>query len=197
MYDEDEGAEDDAAALETLSNLLSQASPDGTLPSSGANTQSVVGGQNGPATVPLEARVAAISAEIAAAIAQAQLQVQMMDEDDEDDEGESDEDYGNAVADGQDSAGVSGIVHGMNVSGIRTEQPEPRPEDGPPSPVSASAAERASVAPGSLPSTENHRPEAAEVDTDTEEVDEDDFPVPLRERKSKASTPVSVAAAGG
>lgn len=177
--EEDEGGEEDAAALETLSSLLSQAGPGGTLPPFGVNADfRIEGGRNGTpnANAPLEARVAAISAEIAAAIAQAQIQAQFDDDDeDEDEEGEGDED--------EEEEQNNGIAHGMNVSGIRTEQPEPRPEDTvPPSPVTASVAGPAPPFPeyhGSL--------------TVVGDEKEDDFPVPLRERKSK---PTGVVTAG-
>lgn len=107
---------------------------------------------------PLEARVAAISAEIAAAIAQAQSRMYHGGEDDEEDddgEGETGPESGDGDGDGEAEAEWLGPL----VSGIRNEP------------------ERASA-----PTTLGNR---GSMDDDD---DGDDFPIPLRQRRQNNAT---------
>lgn len=124
-------------------------------------------GRNNATTVssaddePLEARVAAISAEIAAVIAQAQAQSRLYQEgvdDDEDDdgEGETGPESGEGEADGEAEAEWLGPL----VSGIRNEP------------------DRAGVPPPSLGNS----------GTADDDDDGDDFPVPLRQRRQNNTT---------
>lgn len=178
---DDEGGEDTLEdSVRTLSSLLN-AGPDGVMPPHIGADGTV---QDNPGA-PLEARVAAISAEIAAAIAQAQIQAQMYDE--EDDESSEDE------REGEGSNSMN--ARGMNVSGIRTEQP-PQTQTHPSFPA-ATPASVSFPAPDSalgfpldpaLAHMPNHGPGPAAAANGDEEEDMDDFPVPLRERKSRIST---------
>ncbi|KAI5122973.1 hypothetical protein M0805_006852 [Coniferiporia weirii] len=162
---EDEGDAELQESVRTLTSLLSHVSGTAVAPAAGPSAGVSgygprPGSGSGPAVgivdEPLEARVAAISAEIAAAIAQAQAQMHGEYEEDVDEEesGSEDEDRGEAQAETD--------VRGLMVSGVRDEQPPI------PSPVFAMA--------------EAERDKGPEGEGD--EDDDDDFPVPLRERRT-------------
>ncbi|KAL5511870.1 hypothetical protein ACEPAH_5088 [Sanghuangporus vaninii] len=232
VYDDDDEEEEENVidpALEesvrTLETILSQTQPnqdqnfapivppypmDGNSNMSTAATASTNGTDGNPQLV------AAISAEIAAAIAQAQAQIQaeMFNEGDEDDDDaeESDEEDSKGLL----RSNVTAVSLGMNVSGVRTEQPAPPPPESttthPPfsaavgsSNLSFPQAHAMESAPfqstPALPSSSNAN---AKVGDDEDVEEEEDFPVPLRERRPKptktkttSTRPPSVAPAFG
>ena len=130
--DGDEDEEDDLEfeeSVRTLTSLLGHAA------SASSSTHANVGqhpshsssGLQGYNIEPLETRVAAISAEIAAAIAQAQSRM-YNDDTDDDDEGESGAEDGGREGGGREGGRErEGIGLGPVVSGIRDEVPIRRP----------------------------------------------------------------------
>lgn len=101
-------AEDDdrelAESVRTISALFQ----------SGANTMAPTSTNYVPSDEPLEARVASISAEIAAAIAQAQARVYEDDEDEEDEESGSGQEMGGLETIGPNTSGIRGDEHGRD-----------------------------------------------------------------------------------
>ncbi|KAL5533344.1 hypothetical protein ACEPAF_5120 [Sanghuangporus sanghuang] len=205
VYDDDDEEEEEENVIDpaleesvrTLETILSQTQPNQDqnsapivppYPTNGSSNMTASATANTNGTDGNPQLVAAISAEIAAAIAQAQAQIQaeMFNEGDEDDDDaeESDE---------EDSKGLLGSNVttdglGMNVSGIRTEQPALPP------PFSAAVGSSNLPFPGAhatesapfqstpaIPSSNTN----AKVGDDEDVEEEDDFPVPLRERKPK------------
>jgi hypothetical protein len=148
------GPTDLEESVRAISALLSSA---GTAGITGASTDF------GPTDGPMEARVASISAEIAAAIAQAQARAFEDDEDEDEEEDEEDEESGS----GQDMNVVDKI--GPNTSGIRGN-------NGTGGGAVSNAA--AVVATSS-------KEAARMVEQEFEDDDSDAFPVPLRKRRKR------------